>query len=99
MRDLACDLVQINSIPIDKLDFIKDRCDIADVKYYENDYDINWGSIRKEMADPYRVADWRCFEKPETRNYYCAGHPVYCGADGEAFCGSDSEGEESDSEN
>ncbi|XP_026395789.1 FACT complex subunit SPT16-like [Papaver somniferum] len=73
-QDFKRDLVRINSIPIDRLDLIKDHCNLAKVKYYENFLDPDWGSIVKSIADSPRTfavnGGWRFLEGLETINYY-----------------------------
>ncbi|KAI3855507.1 hypothetical protein MKX03_004364 [Papaver bracteatum] len=57
-QNLKRDLVQINSIPIDALNLLKDRFNFAGVKYYKNSIDLDWGSIVREMADSQQTANY-----------------------------------------
>ncbi|MCL7051335.1 hypothetical protein MKW94_010715 [Papaver nudicaule] len=96
-HDFKREPVEINSIPIDKLNLIKDRCNYAGVKYYVNDYDIDqWSLFVKLMADytAGRSPDWFQLESPETKPFY--EHTAYRGSGGEAYCRSDEEGEKRD---
>ncbi|KAI3960866.1 hypothetical protein MKW92_014825 [Papaver armeniacum] len=69
-------LLHINSIPLDSLDCIRRILDGWSVKFYENNLNLNWGSIMKNIEENpegfIRKGGWDAYELEDkaTLRYY-----------------------------
>ncbi|KAI3877430.1 hypothetical protein MKX03_026487 [Papaver bracteatum] len=81
-EDFKRDPVEINSIPIKKLNLIKNSFNLAGVQYCEND--IDWCSMANSLVG-------RRSYPPVGYAMYPTGTVEYCGREGDSYCGPDGE--------